>query len=158
MANRIMAAKALKLRKQNRKRPRTLSLDIKGPRPAREVIFEYRERAKSLGIPDFYDSTDLWWGSKGYPSTKIFTKSELVQKWDQPMFVEYEAEHFKALGQQIRLYFNSRQDKVVIRRVYWTRRCYCLSLTFGSIADAYYGLLHDCVPWKDEQPFPTKND
>jgi hypothetical protein len=166
MTNRVMGAKAHKLRKQNRQRPRTLSLDVRGPRPSTDVIREYKTRASSLG----YDEADTYWRGldgmltnvpqfKGVPAGRHETVSrseEILRRFDNPLFVEYKPQvnplpdHLR-----VRIFFNSRQDEVIIQEINIQTRMYRLSAMYTSVDDAYFAMWNDVVSWRLEKPFPS---
>lgn len=150
MANRTMAAKALKLRRQNRALPRRLSINgPKGPRPATEVLQEYRSRARSLGVDD-----NSWKGFDNTPAGRFDIEErakDILGKFDNPLFVE----HIDNPAQRIRIFFNSRQDSVVIQRIHKQRRVFSVSIAYTSIDDAYFVLAQEIVEWRIEnKPFP----
>jgi len=166
VANRVMAAKAHKLRKQQRSRPRELSLDKRGPRPSGDVIREYKQRASTLG----YDEANSFWRGldgmltnvpqfKNVPPGRhetITRSDEILRRFDNPLFVEYKPQvnpppkHIR-----IRIFFNSRQDEVVIQEVDISLKRYRLSVMYTSVDDAYFSLWHDIVSWRLEKPFES---
>lgn len=151
MANRVMAAKALKLRNQKRRYPRKMDLDKRGPRPNREVIGEYRSRARGIADLDVATRFD------GVPAGKYDVNSrlrEIVSRFDKLMFVL----HIDNPAQRIRIYFNSRQDEIIIQRIFKRRQVYCLSKKYTSIDDAYFALENNVVSWNEERSFPNQQD
>lgn len=162
MANRTMAAKALKLRRQNRALPRTLTINRKGASgPNRVVLDEYKQRAASLG----YEEANAWfvrcdgkitnegWNMLAAGKQDIRDRSaEILRRFDNPLFVE----HVSNPSQRIRIYFNSRQDEVIVQQMHFLQRVVRLSFCFTSIDDAYYALKQDIVPWRYEKAFPDQ--
>jgi hypothetical protein len=148
MANRVMAAKARKLQIQNRKLPRRLSMSAKGPSgPNQAMLAGYHHRAQGVGD---VEPKDVF---KGTPAGKhdINTrKDEILHKFDDPLFVE----HIDNPFQRIRIFFNSRQDCVIIQQ--WDKRLkrYRLSIAYSCIEDAYTVLDFDSVSWRIEKPIP----
>jgi hypothetical protein len=158
MPNRVLAAKARKLRMQNRSLPRRLQINVKGPRPNLEVIKDYKQRAAGLSI----DEDQLFWvgldghltnkGVEGVSAARYEVQqrtAEILSKFDKPLFVGYMDETW----QRIRIFFNSRQDVIVIQSVMYNRRRYRISKVYTSIDDAYFVLDNDIVEWKVDKPY-----
>ena len=155
MANRTMAAKALKLKMQRRKLPRNLQINIKGPRPNLEVLKDYKARAAGLGKEHWFRGLDghiTNKGIEGVASGRYEVQqrtAEILRLFDNPLFVTHrEDEH-----QRIRIFFNSRQDKVIVQQVLYTRRVFRISETFTNIDDCYFALEQDIVDWRIERSY-----
>jgi hypothetical protein len=161
MANRTMQAKALKLRSQKRRYPRRMDLDIRGPRPNTTVLGDYRERAKGLALGDCWIVLDngmtVLESQVPVVNGHLSARSEIDidrinQKFNKPLFVE----HLNNPSQRIRIYFNSRHDRVIIQQMHYLQRVARVSEVFTSMDDAYFSLKNDIVPWKLEMAIPDQ--
>lgn len=147
MANRTMQAKARKLRAQRRRYPRKMDLDRKGPRPAKEVISEYRKRASTLG----YDAANDWAGIPNTPAGKYDISSrtpEILHQFDVLHTVEYRNDTIMYVS----LNFSMDKDQhVIIHQIHYLHGMERFSKPFPTTDDAYFALQHNCVPWQCER-------
>lgn len=120
MGNRVMAAKAMKLRRQIRNAPRPMS---GGQVPNRGILQEYKERAKGLAVNEaeideairhFYNR-EPWHGVTPERLAVFETLDDLKRMVPEMLFFDIIPENTQ---QRLRCFFNSTKTCFVLE---WTR-------------------------------------
>jgi hypothetical protein len=141
MVNRVMAAKARKLRSQKRRYPRRMDLDKRGPRPNKEMLAEYRNRGKGVddGIPNRFANTPP--GKHDIEQRR----EQILRRHDPVLRTKYKDNPVLAIW----VCFDSAQREVWIEETRKRTQTIRNSIVYACTADAYFVLKNECVTWAE---------
>jgi hypothetical protein len=152
MANRVMEAKFKKLRAQRRRYPRRMDLDKRGPRPNKDVIAEYSQRAKTIGDPE----PDKHWTGAGHgtngPSRAAIIRSLDEKRQDDKDALNLLCGYMDNMVQHVWFMFNAHKNAWEIHQYHKRERIHRISRRYGSMDDAIFVLRNEIVDWLIESP------
>lgn len=150
MANRVMAAKTLKMRRQRRAWARPFSIKS-GIQPNRETIQQYKRTAAGLGLEEARTRFPNVSPGKKDISDRI---EEVLQHFNDPLFFDIFPEN---TYQRVRLFFNSRKTIFVIQHMNYKDNACRLSITYASAERAIQVWNTGKVIWKSRKEIPNSS-
>lgn len=150
MANRVMAAKKRKERKQRRAWARKYSIRS-GIQSNREVIAQYHRTAAGLGLEEARTRFPNVSPGKKDISDRI---EEILQHLNDPLCFDIFPENSY---QRVRLFFNSKKTVFIIQHMNYKEGACRLSISYASAERAIQVWNTDKVIWKVKKSIPSSS-
>lgn len=160
MANRVLAQKALKAKRQRRLFPRNYSSDYipVGKPPVREVIHQYKEHARGLAFDDAYmkflEAHARWHGVPPARKAVLDHIYRIQNEIPQMLFVLL-ADNYK---RKTSLFFNSTKKSFIVMEQELTKGIFKTSMTYGDHDRILRAWLENYIRWSYVTQVPIESN
>lgn len=144
MGNRVLQAKTRKLKRQRRAWARPLSIRS-GIQPNREIIRQYQNTAKGLGL----EIAKAIYPNVAPGKVDIRDRAdEILRQFNDPLCWTY----MENTEIRIRIFFNSQRNKNIVQYVNWTTKMVYISKPYLCADDAIYLFSRELIEWTTVKP------